>query len=143
MRPPTKAQLFTMTAATTVLLVGTAIWTQAQFGDQLLPHSYCLNTSQPLVLLHLVSDGLIALAYLLIPWSLFHFVGRRPDLPFGWIAWLFGAFIVSCGLIHALEIWTLWEPVYWYAGVLKAFTAAASLATAWVLYALMPRALAA
>jgi len=141
MRPPTKAQLFATTAVTTVALVGTAIWTQSQLGDRLLPHAYCLNTSQPLLLLHLVSDGLIALAYLLIPWALLHVVRRRPDLPFGWVAWLFGAFIVSCGLTHALEVWTLWDPVYWYAGVMKAFTAAASLATAWVLYALMPAAL--
>ncbi len=42
----------------------------------------------------------------------------------------------------AVEVWTLWNPVYWYAGVLKAFTAAVSLGTAWVLYIITPQLLA-
>ncbi|HYF09506.1 MAG TPA: PAS domain-containing sensor histidine kinase [Acetobacteraceae bacterium] len=55
---------------------------------------------------------------------------------------MFGAFIVACGVTHAMEMWTLWYPVYWYAGVAKAFTAAVSLGTAWLLYRLTPVALA-
>ncbi|HSV35647.1 MAG TPA: ATP-binding protein, partial [Ramlibacter sp.] len=91
---------------------------------------------------HVASDSLIALAYLLIPWSILNFVRKRHDIPFGWIAWLFGAFIVACGLTHVMDVWTLWDPVYWYSGVMKAFTAAVSLGTAWALYRLMPQAIA-
>ena len=139
---PSKTQLAAATATTAVLLIGTAVWTQSHLGDRLLPHSFCITSSAPLLWLHLFSDALIAFSYLMIPWALLNIVRRRTDIPFGWVAWLFGAFIVSCGLTHAFEVWTLWDPVYWYAGVMKAFTAAVSLATAWVLYRLTPQILA-
>lgn len=139
---PSKTQLAATTATTAVLLVGAAIWTQSHLGNSLLPHSICITSSQPLLWLHLVSDATIAFAYLMIPWALLNVVRRRRDIPFGWVAWLFGAFIVSCGMTHALEVWTLWDPVYWYAGVMKAFTAAVSLGTAWMLYRLTPSILA-
>lgn len=125
-----------------VLLLGAALWLQSRLGASLLPHSFCITASRPLQWLHVAGDMLIALAYLLIPLSLLHFVRRRRDIPFGWLGLLFGGFIVSCGITHAMEVWTLWEPVYWYSGVMKALTAAVSLATAWVLIQLMPLALA-
>ena len=139
---PSKKQLVATTAAIGMLLIGAAIWSQARFGDRLLPHSFCITASPPLLWLHLAGDALIALSYLAIPWALLHIVRRRADIPFGWVAWLFGAFILSCGLTHALEVWTLWYPVYWYSGVMKAFTAAVSLGTAWMLYRSMPKILA-
>jgi PAS domain S-box-containing protein len=116
--------------------------TQTRLGGQLLPHSFCISASAPLLYLHLVSDALIALGYLLIPLAMLAFVRRRRDLPFGWVAWVFGTFIMACGATHALEIWTLYQPVYWYSGVMKAFTAVVSLATAWLIFRLTPLALA-
>jgi hypothetical protein len=142
MMTPSKSQLAGATATTAMLLIGVAVWTQSHLGDRLLPHSFCITASPPLLWLHLVSDSLIAFSYLVIPWALLNIVRRRTDIPFGWVAWLFGAFIVSCGMTHALEVWTLWDPVYWYAGIMKAFTAAVSLGTAWVLYRLTPQILA-
>jgi len=93
-------------------------------------HAFCIRSSQSLLLLYLTSG--------LPPNTLGDAALRAatPDLPFGWVAWVFGAFIVACGLTHAMEMWTLWYPVYWYAGVAKAFTAAVSLGTAWLLYKL-------
>lgn len=137
-----KPQIVAATVLTTTVLVGIALWTQANLGASLLPHAFCITGTPSLLWLHLVSDGLIAVAYLLIPWAMLNFIRQRQDLPFGWIAWVFGAFILACGMTHALEMWTLWEPVYWYSGVLKAFTAAVSLATAWLIYMLTPQALA-
>ncbi len=137
-----KPQLAWATAITAGVLLVLGLWTQSRLGDRLLPHAFCISASQPLLLLHLVSDGLIAFAYLAIPWTILNFVRRRGDVPFGWIAWVFGAFIVACGVTHAMQVWTLWYPVYWYAGVAKAFTAAVSLGTAWLLYRLTPAALA-
>lgn len=139
---PSKNQLAAATVLTGALLLGAAAWTQSRFGASLLPHAYCITASPSLLWLHLTGDALIAFAYLLIPWAMLNIVRRRRDIPFGWIAWLFGAFIVACGMTHAMEVWTLWEPVYWYSGVLKAFTAAVSLATAWVLYRITPQLLA-
>lgn len=137
-----RTRLVVATGMTVTLLSGFAIWAQSTLGQSLLPHAFCITGSQPLLVLHVAGDSLIALSYLLIPWTLFNFVRQRKDIPFGWITWLFGAFILACGATHAVEVWTLWDPVYWYAGVLKAFTAAVSLGTAWVLYIITPQLLA-
>ncbi|MEO5670295.1 MAG: ATP-binding protein [Ramlibacter sp.] len=138
----TRTRLITASALTVAMLSGIAIWAQSTFGQGLLPHAFCITGSEPLLALHVVGDSLIALSYLLIPWALLNFARLRKDIPFGWITWLFGAFILACGATHAVEVWTLWNPVYWYAGVLKAFTAAVSLGTAWVLYIITPKLLA-
>jgi signal transduction histidine kinase len=137
-----RTRLVTATVMTTGMLCGIAIWAQSTFGRNLLPHAFCITGSEPLLVLHVVGDSLIAFSYLLIPWTLLNFFRQRQDVPFGWITWLFGAFILACGATHAVEVWTLWSPVYWYSGVLKAFTAAVSLGTAWVLYIITPQLLA-
>jgi PAS domain-containing protein len=94
-----------------------------------------------LVALHVISDAVIALAYVSIPVTLFVFARKRRDLPFGWMFLSFGVFIVSCGVTHMFEIWTIWYPAYWAAGVVKVITAVASLSTAVMLARLIPQAL--
>jgi PAS domain S-box-containing protein len=106
-----------------------------------MPHGYCYLWNARLVWLHVVSDGLIALAYFSIPVTLLWLVRKRRDLPFSWIFVLFGIFIVACGLTHVMEIWNLWHADYWLAGYLKAVTAAASIATGCLLVFLVPQAL--
>jgi two-component system, LuxR family, sensor kinase FixL len=54
---------------------------------------------------------------------------------------MFGLFILGCGATHLMEIWTLWHGTYRLAGVIKAITAGASVATAITLIPLIPRAL--
>jgi PAS domain S-box-containing protein len=76
-----------------------------------------------------------------IPFTLAHIARRRKDLPFNWIFLCFAVFIVACGLTHAMEVWNLWHAAYWLAGLLKATTAAASVATAVLLVQLVPQAL--
>lgn len=120
-------------------LLGLGALAQSRFGQALLPHAFCLSTSPALLGVHLLSDALIALAYLLIPWALLRFVRRRPDVPFGWMAWVFGAFIVACGTTHLLDVVTLYYPIYWFSGVAKVFTAVVSLATAALLYRITPQ----
>lgn len=112
------------------------------FSGPFIPHGHCYLWKPSLVWLHLLSDGLIALAYYSIPLTLFYFVRRRPDLPFHWIFLLFAAFIVACGTTHVAEIWTLWHPTYWLSGAIKAITAAVSVFTAIQLVPLVPQALA-
>src|SRR3989442_13824572 len=73
---------------------------------------------------------------------LIYFVRRRRDLPFHWMFVMFGVFILGCGTTHLMEIWTLWHGTYRLAGVIKAVTAGASVATAALLVPLIPRALA-
>ena len=107
-----------------------------------IPHGHCYLWQPELVGLHILADALIAIAYYSIPITLLYFVRQRQDLPFNWIFLLFGTFIVACGTTHLLEILTLWYPVYWLSGTVKAATAAISLITALELMPLIPKALA-
>ena len=95
-----------------------------------------------LILLHAISDSVIALAYISIPFTLAHIVRKRKDLRFNWMALCLGAFIVACGLTHLLGVLTLWYPAYWVAGAVKSLTAAASVCTVFLLVRLVPAALA-
>jgi hypothetical protein len=110
-------------------------------SEGFMPHGHCYLWNSRLVLLHLMSDGLIALAYTSIPITLLYIVRRRKDVPFSWMFSLFGLFIISCGATHYMEIWTVWNPTYWLAGWIKALTAASSAATAVLLVRLIPQAL--
>jgi PAS domain S-box-containing protein len=105
------------------------------------PHGYCYQWNLGLVWLNVVSDALIALAYLTIPFTLLWIIRKRRDLPFGWMFALFGVFIIACGTTHVMEIWNLWHAQYWLAGAAKAITAAASISTAALLVRLIPQAI--
>jgi PAS domain S-box-containing protein len=111
-------------------------------ADGFMPHGHCYLWRPALVWLHVISDALVALAYTSIPFTLLYFVRRRRDLPFHWMFLCFGMFIIACGTTHVMEVWTLWTPTYWLAGVIKGITAAASLPTAVLLIKLVPKALA-
>lgn len=102
------------------------------------PHGLCLLWEPELVWLHVVSDALTAVAYLSIPAVILIVWLKRPDFKYRWVAWLFVAFIVSCGITHALSIYTLWVPIYGVEGLVKAITAAASVFTALALWSSIP-----
>jgi two-component system cell cycle sensor histidine kinase/response regulator CckA len=106
------------------------------------PHGQCFLWTPALLWLYVLSDGLIALAYYSIPVGLFYFVRRRKDLAFKPVFFMFGAFIVACGTTHLLGVWTLWHPDYWLDGSAKALTAVFSVATAAVMWRVVPEALA-
>ena len=107
-----------------------------------MPHGYCLLWRPDLVALHAVADALTAAAYFAIPCAILVFLRRRGDLHYPWIAGLFAAFILACGLTHVADLATLWVPVYGLQGLLKAGTAIISVATAVALWPLLPRLLA-
>src|SRR5919202_6361132 len=111
-------------------------------SEAFIPHGHCYLWKTALVWLHIIADASIAIAYYSIPITLIYFVRKRKDLPFNWIFFLFGGFIVACGTTHLMEIWTLWHPTYWLSGFLKAITAVVSLYTALALVLLVPKALA-
>ena len=106
-----------------------------------MPHGMCYQWQPGILALHVIADSLIALAYFSIPFTLLYFVRRRKDLQFNWIYVCFAVFIIACGLTHLMEIWTVWEPVYWLSGGVKAVTALASVPTAILLVRLVPTAL--
>jgi PAS domain S-box-containing protein len=109
------------------------------FSSDFLPHGTCYLWDQKIVWLHVVSDSVITLAYYCIPIALIYLVHKRRDLPFNWIFWMFGLFILGCGTTHLMEVWNVWHGSYLIAGVIKAFTAVVSLATAVVLIPLLPK----
>ena len=112
-------------------------------SDGFMPHGHCFLWKPGLIWLHVSADVLIGLSYVAISLTLAYLVHRaRRDIPFHWMLLAFGTFIIACGATHFMEVWTLWVPVYWFAGDVKLLTAAASVATAVVLPALVPRALA-
>ena len=110
-------------------------------GD-FMPHGHCYLWNPGLVWLHVTSDALISLAYTSIPFTLVYLARKRRDIPFNWMFFCFGMFIIACGATHVMEIWTLWTPTYWLSGSVKAITAMASVPTAVLLVKLVPQALA-
>jgi len=107
-------------------------------SNYFMPHGHCYLWIPSILWMHVISDGLIALSYLVISGALVMMV-RRMKLQFSPIYLAFGLFIFLCGCVHAMEIWTVWNPDYVAAGVLKALCAAASLATAAGLVAVLPQ----
>jgi signal transduction histidine kinase/CheY-like chemotaxis protein len=106
------------------------------------PREYCMLNEPAVIWLHGLSDAVIALAYYSIPVALIYFVRRRSDLRFGWMFVCFAVFILACGTTHILNILALWYAPYRIDGIVKLFTAGASIATAITLWPLIPRALA-
>lgn len=100
-------------------------------GDWTAPHGWT----------HIISDLGIFLAYTSIPIALFWFIFRRKDLFFPAIFWLFGSFILLCGLTHLLEAIIFWEPFYRFSAVIKAMTAVVSWITVIAVVKVLPTAL--
>lgn len=109
------------------------------FDNDFMPHGQCYLWKPGLVWLHVISDALIGIAYIVIPITLLYVVRQRDDLPFSWMFVLFGVFIVACGATHVVEIWNVWNSNYWFSGGVKLVTAAASIPTAILLIYLVPR----
>jgi hypothetical protein len=107
-----------------------SIWDWLLNPTGLTPHGFCLSWAPGLMSLHAGSDVVIGLSYFSIPLAIAAFVRRRPDLEYGWVAYLFVAFILACGTTHLLAILTLWVPAYGVEGLIKLATAVLSVATA-------------
>jgi signal transduction histidine kinase/CheY-like chemotaxis protein len=108
------------------------------FSQEYMPHGMCYLWDPAVLWLHVISDGLIAAAYYTIPFLLFYFVRKRRDVAFKGIFVAFGIFILACGTTHLMGAVTVWSPVYRLEGVIKAITAAASVATFAMLVPMMP-----
>ncbi|MEB3359725.1 MAG: histidine kinase dimerization/phosphoacceptor domain -containing protein [Synechococcales bacterium] len=92
-----------------------------------------------LVELHIITDGLMALAYfsVLLPLS---FLARRPnEQPFSRLILLFSGFMTACGMAHLTEIWTFWHPDIWILSILKLMGAVLLLAIMFQLMSVVPQ----
>jgi signal transduction histidine kinase len=90
----------------------------------------------PLLTLHVVSDALIGLSFVVIAAaSIYLGIKGKRAVPFGAMFIGAGVFLVACAVAHFVQIATLWEPALWFSGWSKAVAAVAAVITA----ALMPR----
>ncbi len=107
-------------------------------SSSFLPHGYCLAWD-PLLLWTMVSShAVISLAYFSIPVTLFLFVRKQKDLRFNRVFVMFGLFILACGTTHVIELINIWVPVYRLDAAVEALTAGISMATALMLWPLLP-----
>jgi PAS domain S-box-containing protein len=119
-----------------------SIWEWLFNPSGLSAHGFCLVWAPGLITLHAGSDAVIGLAYFSIPLALVSFTAQRKDLEYSWVVYLFVAFILACGLTHVMSILTLWTPAYGVEGIIKLVTAGLSIATAILLWPLIPKLLA-
>lgn len=108
------------------------------FRSDFMPHGMCYMWEPGLVWLHVISDALIFLAYISIPVTLVYILKIRSDLIFSKITALFGAFVLLCGFTHLIAVYTVWNGAYWFSGTVKSITALVSVATAYMLWKLVP-----
>ncbi|MBC7415253.1 MAG: PAS domain S-box protein, partial [Herminiimonas sp.] len=106
-----------------------------------LPHGYCFTWTPGLLWSMVGADAVIAAAYFSIPLAMMSFVRRRGASSMNLVAWLFIAFIFSCGITHVMDIWTIWYPDYGLQALTKTISAVVSLVTAVALWPLIPKAL--
>ena len=92
-----------------------------------------------LLVLHAVSDALIAISFFAIPFGVIWYMRRRLGLlqEYRLVAWLFCTFIVAAGVTHLLGIVSLWYAIHGVHGLAKALTAALSGAAVVVIWPLL------
>lgn len=101
------------------------------------------GTMTPLLMMVMaLANAIIAISYASIPFFLIVFVRKRKDMPFTWIIFLFGLFILACGTTHIMHVIGLWWEVNWWQATVDALCAIISLATAIVLWPYLPKLLA-
>ncbi len=102
-----------------------------------MPHGYCYLWNSDLIRLTVITDALVAVAYYSIPVALFLLaIKKKETMPVRPLFMLFGLFTFFGGGGHAIDILSIWKPVYWLKGWWNAGTAATSL---WTAIVLIPR----
>jgi two-component system, sensor histidine kinase and response regulator len=101
-----------------------------------LPHRFCYMAQPGLIWTNVSMDLLIAAAYGVIFGSLFWIMGKLRSFAelkaYSWIVVSFGTFILACGVTHAMEVVTVWWPVYRLSAAFKIICAAVSIPTAFL-----------
>ena len=91
-----------------------------------------------LIFLQLLSNTIICLSYLSIPYLLGNLIDRRERRQHARLLRLFHSFILLCGINQFLQAWNVWHRDYWLEGFALAGIAIASVAIALELKATLP-----
>jgi len=97
------------------------------------------NMTPFLMMVMALANALIAISYASIPFFLIVFVRKRKDMPFTWVIFLFGLFILACGTTHLVHVVGLWWPVNWWQAIVDSICAIISLATAVAVWPILPK----
>ena len=79
--------------------------------------------------LYILSDLMIWAAYMTIPLILIRFVVVKKGVPLLNVFYLFGAFILLCGLTHLVDALMFWWPAYRFNALIRLMTGLVSIAT--------------
>ncbi len=112
---------------------------QELLNGDFMPHGHCLLWRTDLLILHVGGDLLTFIAYMLIPIALIRLVRARDDLRFDWMFLMFAGFIFFCGATHLLGVINIWHGYYYIHGIIKSATGLISIATAILLWYLLPQ----
>lgn len=95
-----------------------------------LPHGFCLLWSQWLIAFHIFGNMLTVIAYIGLPLGLVVLLWTNSLRFFGpWLLSLFAAFILLCGLTHAVNILVIFRPYYIFQSVVEVVTGLVSVVT--------------
>ncbi|NOU15991.1 MAG: PAS domain S-box protein [Bacteroidales bacterium] len=97
------------------------------------------NMTPFLMMVMALANALIAISYASIPFFLIVFVRKRKDMPFTWVIFLFGLFILACGTTHIVHVVGLWRSVNWWQAAVDSICAIISLATAVAVWPILPK----
>ena len=111
------------------------------FDSDFTPYGQAYLGHPEVLWVHVASDALIALAFFLILIALAYFLRNRVGLSRRETFLLFGLFVFACGVIHLMEIWSVWNGTFRFFGIVKAVTGVAGIAAAIVLLKVIPQAL--
>ena len=103
---------------------------------------YCGDWTEFHGWLYIISDLAIWAAYFVIPIFLIRFIKKKPNIPLPNVFWLFGAFILFCGLTHLIDATIFWWPAYRLSALVRFMTAVISWITIFAIYKFFPVALA-
>ncbi len=99
-------------------------------ASEFAPHGFCLTWDRNLISLNMIANGLIFLSYMVIPIQIAWMIIKAATVLPHWALWLFVSFILLCGISHAIDIVTLFYPVYWLQTLELLLTGIVSMATA-------------
>lgn len=123
-------------------IAGASGWWKVLFSARYLPHRFCYLADPGLVWTNVTTDGLIAASYAAIFGCLIWIAAKLRRVEgfreYLWIFISFGLFIGACGATHAMEVVTVWWPVYPFSALVKVVCALASVPTAVMLMRATP-----
>ncbi len=105
-----------------------------------LPRGVVLGWRSDWLTLHALSDALIVISFFAIPLGIVYYLRSRRGLlhEYRMVAWLFGGFILVCGLTHLLGVVSIWYPIHGAEGLAKALTAVLAGAAVGLIWPYLP-----